>query len=56
MTIIKPTNQKSFDIIRESFIENGYERDRVTKDSVIYAKNKTEYVEIKTNFLKESEK
>lgn len=52
MIIIKPYNQISFDAIRESLIQKGYERDKVTKDSVVYAKNTTEYVEIKTNFLK----
>ena len=56
MIIIKPINQQSFDAIRESLIQEGYEKDEVTKNSVIYAKNTTKYVEIKTNFLNESEK
>lgn len=56
MIIIKPYNQISFDAIRESLIQEGFEKDETTKDSVVYAKNTTEYVEIKTNFLNESEK
>jgi hypothetical protein len=52
MIIIKPYNQISFDAIRESLIQEGFEKDETTKDSVIYAKNTTEYVEIKTNFPK----